>query len=91
VPTEKPRIVLISLQHRPTFDEMYSSLLQKLRSKAKLQRTKKPQSTIHLLSEHPPPSAALITDEALANVSDHAQVWEAVLQYLREGGTCNYG
>ncbi|KAK0717701.1 hypothetical protein B0T26DRAFT_645480, partial [Lasiosphaeria miniovina] len=32
------------------------------------------------------PSAAMIADEA--NNSDYAQVWEAVLQYVREGGTC---
>ncbi|KAK3369417.1 hypothetical protein B0T24DRAFT_632538 [Lasiosphaeria ovina] len=30
----------------------------------------------------------MITDEALANNSDYAQVWEAALQYVREGGTC---
>lgn len=30
----------------------------------------------------------MITDEALANISDYAQIWEAVLQYVRDGGTC---
>ncbi len=67
---------------------MYSPLLDKLRSKARLQRTEKPQSAIRLLSEQPRLSAAMITDEALANNENNVQVWEAVLQYVREGGTC---
>ncbi|KAB5513046.1 hypothetical protein GE09DRAFT_919546, partial [Coniochaeta sp. 2T2.1] len=41
---------------------------------------------ISLLSEQPQPSAVLITDEALTGTKN-ARVWEAVLQYVRQGGT----
>ncbi|KAL8388755.1 hypothetical protein RB599_010080 [Gaeumannomyces hyphopodioides] len=82
----KPRIALISLNFRPFFDETYSSLITELESKARLQRAKKANSAIRLLSEQPQPSAVLITDEALTD-DENAHVWEAVLQYVRQGGT----
>ncbi|KAI5854486.1 hypothetical protein GGS23DRAFT_590703 [Durotheca rogersii] len=82
----RPRIVLISLNWQPYFDEAYGSLLTELGSKASLQRAKKTGSAIRLLSEQPQPYAALITDEALTNAKN-ARVWEAVLQYVRQGGT----
>ncbi|KAK4118040.1 hypothetical protein N657DRAFT_443257 [Parathielavia appendiculata] len=79
----RPQVVLISLNCEPFFDEMYRSLLTELESKASLKRVKEADSAIRLLSEQP--SAALITDEALAN-TENAHVWEAVLQYVRQGG-----
>ncbi|KAI1751922.1 hypothetical protein F4782DRAFT_172809 [Xylaria castorea] len=82
----KPRVALISLNLQPFFDEMYGSLLAELASKANVQRVKKASSAVRLMSEQPPPSAALITDEALTD-NENAHVWEAVLQYVRQGGT----
>ncbi|KAK3366659.1 triacylglycerol lipase [Lasiosphaeria ovina] len=74
-----PRIVLISLNCQPFFDEVYGSLLTELESKASLQRVNEADSAIRLLSEQPQPSAALVTDEALT-AAENARVWEAVLQ-----------
>ncbi|KAL8366642.1 hypothetical protein RB595_010482 [Gaeumannomyces hyphopodioides] len=82
----KPRIALISLNFQPFFDENYSSLITELESRATLQRVKKADSAIRLLSEQPQPSAVLITDEALTG-DENARVWEAVLQHVRQGGT----
>ncbi|KAI1292616.1 hypothetical protein F5Y03DRAFT_19141 [Xylaria venustula] len=82
----KPRIALISLNQKPWFDDVYTSLLNQLSSKATIQRSKKANSALRLLTEEPHPSAVLITDEALTE-DNNAQVWEAVLQYVRQGGT----
>jgi len=82
----KPTILLISLNSHSWFDEMYDTFLTGLESKAIIQRARKGGPTIRRLSEQPPPSAALITDEALTN-EENAHVWEAVLQYVRLGGT----
>lgn len=85
--TTKPRIVLVSLNRQSFFDNMYSSFLGELGSKAAMQRVSKPNSAIRMLSEQPPPSAVLVTDEALAAYKENRHVWEAVLQYVRQGGT----
>ncbi|KAI4865392.1 hypothetical protein F4820DRAFT_420307 [Hypoxylon rubiginosum] len=82
----KPRILLVSLNLASFFDGMYGSLLSQLSSKANVQRVKKAESAIRLLSEDPRPAAVLITDEALT-LKENARVWEAVLQYVRQGGT----
>ncbi|CAK7227990.1 hypothetical protein SCUCBS95973_006731 [Sporothrix curviconia] len=82
----RPRILMISLDYRPFFDELYAPLLTELGSKASLQRVKKAQPAIRLLAEQPQLSVVLITDEALT-VTANARVWEAVLQYVRQGGT----
>jgi hypothetical protein len=82
----KPQILLISLNCQSWFDETYDSLLAGLESKASIQRAKRAGSAIRRLSEQPLPSAVLITDEALTK-KKNAHVWEAVLQYVRQGGT----
>ncbi|KAI0889043.1 uncharacterized protein GGS22DRAFT_152988 [Annulohypoxylon maeteangense] len=82
----RPQILLISLNLQPYFDEIYRSLLTELGTKGKLHRVKKADTAIRLLSENPRPSAVLITDEALTD-QKNAHVWEAVLQYVRQGGT----
>ena len=82
----KPLVLLVSLHHMPYFDEMYGPLLSELKSKATLHRVEEATSAIRLLSEEPPPLAALVTDEALTT-KQNARVWDAVLQYVRQGGT----
>lgn len=82
----RPRIALISLNCQPFFDEQYGPLLTELGLKARLRRVKKADPAVRLLLEQPQLSAALITDEALTD-TDNARVWEAVLQYVRQGVT----
>ncbi|AEO64182.1 ec13d0af-0fdd-4131-8eec-aabb123d2c42 [Thermothielavioides terrestris] len=97
---EQPRVLLISLNLESWFDEMYKPHLDKLRAKARIQRAKTARTALRELSsssssssssstEHPPPAAVLITDAALADpaAGEHAAVLDAVLQYVRRGGT----
>ncbi|KFH42089.1 hypothetical protein ACRE_072090 [Hapsidospora chrysogenum ATCC 11550] len=79
------RVLMISLRKQSFFDDMYGSLLASLNSKANLRRVDHPDEAIHLLSSQP--SAVLVTDEALS-LGENQGVWEAVLQYVRNGGTC---
>ncbi|KAI1126214.1 hypothetical protein F5Y10DRAFT_267347 [Nemania abortiva] len=83
-----PRIVLISLSQilSSAVDKMYASFLSQLVSKATIQQVKEEKAALRLLREDPRPSAVLITDEALAR-DMLAHVWDAVLQYVRRGGT----
>jgi hypothetical protein len=81
----KPLLLLISLNLQPWFDETYGPLIDKICAKAITQRVKTPNGVRHVLSENKP-SAILITDEALTT-RKHAQVWDTVLNYVREGGT----
>ncbi len=80
----RARIVLISLNFQPFFDGIYSSLITELESKTSLQCAIEVESAIRLLSEQPQTSTVLITDEALT-YNENSRVWEAVLQYVRQG------
>jgi hypothetical protein len=80
------RVLLISLNYKGFFDEMFGALLTELSDKAQIQRVKTATSAIRKLSAEPSPSAVLVTDEALCDESN-AHVWEAILQYVRQGGT----
>lgn len=82
----KPRLILISLNFQPYFDDIYGSILAQLRSKANLYHAKEADSAIRLLSDEPTPLVVLITDEALS-INRNVGVWNAVLQYVRHGGT----
>lgn len=85
----RPRVLLISLNLQPYFDEMYDGLIDALSNRAAVQRAKTPQAAIKQLTDANavPPKAVLVTDEALANKRSNAPVWDAVLEYVRAGGT----
>ncbi|PTB40353.1 hypothetical protein M441DRAFT_59125 [Trichoderma asperellum CBS 433.97] len=82
----KPRVLSISLNHQSFFDSMYGSLLTKIRTGSVFQRVEDGESAKRVLLEGPPPHAILITDEALT-LRENAPVWEAVLKYIKQGGT----
>jgi len=92
----KPRILTISLHEKSFFDDMYDSLLSAIMAKANLQRALDADLALRLLRPQPEPqpqpqpkpkpSAVLLTDDALA-LEANAHVWEAVLDYVRQGGT----
>ncbi|KAG0330497.1 hypothetical protein BGZ99_003068 [Dissophora globulifera] len=84
--SETARVVAISLNNQPWFAEMYAPLLTALKSKAEFQQAENSASAIQFLSQLPKPSAVLITDEALT-VRKNSAVWDAVLEYVRGGGT----
>ncbi|KAK1978027.1 hypothetical protein LZ30DRAFT_600051 [Colletotrichum cereale] len=83
-PQPRPRIVAISLNHMPFFDDMYATLFTQPLEKATIQRAKKPASALDLVQQHPPPAAVLLTDSALTEA--HPEVWDAVIAYVRQGG-----
>ncbi|KAJ5601156.1 hypothetical protein N7510_010690 [Penicillium lagena] len=80
------RVLAISLNKEPWFDETYAPLLTAIRSNAEFQRAENSTSAIQFIAQTPKPSAILITDEALTLPENNA-VWEAVLEYIRRGGT----
>ncbi|KAI2612706.1 uncharacterized protein GGS25DRAFT_518391 [Hypoxylon fragiforme] len=82
----KPRVLLVSLQLSPSFDHMYGSFLAKLASRSTIRRVKKEESAIRLLSEEPRFSAVIVTDAA-PSLPENSAVWDAVLEYVRQGGT----
>ncbi|KAH7009919.1 triacylglycerol lipase [Ilyonectria destructans] len=86
IPT-KPGVLLISLEFKSFFDEMYEALLDAFHSKSTIKRVKQANSAISELSREPRPSAVLVTDEGLTT-NENSHVWEAVLQYVRGGGVC---
>lgn len=85
----KPRILLVSLELQPFFDESYATLLDALHSKTTVQRAKTAQGAIRQLTGggSVPIQAVLVTDAALVNDAAHTPVWDAVLKYVRTGGT----
>jgi len=86
MPSGTARVLAISLHNQPWFAEMYAPLLTALRSNAEFQQAENSTSAIRLLSQVPEPSAVLITDEALT-LPQNSAVWDAVLEYVRRGGT----
>ncbi|KAF9425103.1 hypothetical protein BGZ94_007833 [Podila epigama] len=83
--SDAARVLAISLNNQPWFDDMYAPLLAALRSNAEFQRAERAPLAIQLLSQQPEPSAVLITDEALT-ANKNSAVWDAVLDYVRRGG-----
>jgi hypothetical protein len=84
----KPQILLISLDLLPWFDDVYSSLIDQLHDKATIQRARKGHSAIRRLYEDPP-KVVLVTDAAITT-KRYANVWDALLAYVRDGGIAVY-
>lgn len=82
----KPRVLAISLANRPFFEELQGSLVAKIKARSVYQCVEDGQSAKRVLLEDPPPNAVLIPDEALT-LKEYASVWDAVLNYIRQGGT----
>jgi hypothetical protein len=81
----KPRVLSLSLCHRPFFDATYARLFTKIKASSTFQRVEDGEYAIRLLQGDQKPYAILITDEALT-LTKNAPVWNAVLKYVRLGG-----
>ncbi|ATY60337.1 transcription factor [Cordyceps militaris] len=79
-------VLAISLANQSWFDKMYGPVIAGIKSRTELQQTSDAASALRLLSQVPAPSTVLITDHALA-LKENATVWNAVLKYVRGGGT----
>ncbi|KAM3475807.1 hypothetical protein MY5147_003559 [Beauveria neobassiana] len=84
--TKMAPVLAISIENQSRFDEMYAPLLTVIKSKTEFQQTEDATSALRLLSQRPPPSTVLITDQALT-LPENAAVWTAVLNYVAGGGT----
>lgn len=82
----KPRVLLISLNNQPFFDDMFANLINAISDRAQMQRAKKAAPAIRALAEDPRPAAVLVTDEGLT-LAKNAAVWDSVLAYVCGGGT----
>jgi len=84
-PPSKPRVMLLSLDHQPFFDEIYTDLIDALSRKAQIQRTTKPAPAVRLLT-HEPPYAVIVTDPGISDPENIA-VLQKLKQYQGSGGT----
>lgn len=80
------RIVTVALNSEPSFEEWYAPLLATVKSKTEYSKVEDAESAITVLARRPPPSAVLIPDEGLTG-NDSLAEWDAVLKYIRIGGT----
>ncbi|KAJ5784809.1 uncharacterized protein N7503_010021 [Penicillium pulvis] len=83
-----PRILIICSCHESYFERRWDRLLPSLRSKATVEflNNPNPDVIVQLLADEPMPSAILITDEGLY-LNNHAHLWDAVLNCVRQGCT----
>jgi hypothetical protein len=85
---DQPRILLLSLRLESFFDTSYKPYLDRLAAKARVQRVKHAPAAIRQLTstQQPPPTAVLVTDAAIVE-PQHDDVYDALLAYIRQGGT----
>ena len=89
-PTSSHSVLLISLDKQPLFDDMYSQVLAKLRSKADVTEVTHIASAMqHLLVVHQY-AAVIVTDPGLMDKGFIA-VQEKLVDYARAGGTVIFG
>jgi hypothetical protein len=89
-PTSSHSVLLISLNKQPFFDDMYSQVMAKLRSKADVTEVTHIASAMqHLLVAHQY-AAAVVTDPEVMDKGFIA-VQEKLVDYARAGGTVVFG
>lgn len=81
----RPTILFVSLEHESWFEEMYASLIDKISSKAAIQRAKKPDAFMRYM-QATRPSAILLTDGALSR-GKNSNVLDKLIEYTKSGGT----
>lgn len=82
--SEKPKLLLLALEHQPWFDEMYENFLDTLLESYQLQRAKTPAGALRILSSlDSKPTAVLLTDPGART---HANVMDTLVEYAQSGG-----
>ncbi|KAF6804871.1 triacylglycerol lipase-like protein [Colletotrichum sojae] len=81
----KPLVLSIALDFGASIERMHGALIRHLREKANFEQPEEVDEIISALRQNPAPSAVLIMDQSVAN--DFPEVWDAVLAYVRAGGT----
>ncbi|CAM6099301.1 unnamed protein product [Calypogeia fissa] len=82
-----PRVLLISLEKQPHFDESYADLLAALRAKSEMLEATSPQIALDFLGLPTPIAAVLVTDPGLIHNNKFIKLLSKVVAYAREGGT----
>lgn len=83
---QRPRVLVISIVYVSWIEELYTFMLDAIRSKAELHHATESLDAFIKLSSRPPPNAVIVTDEAVT-IEKYAPLRNGVLQYIREGGT----
>ncbi|KAH8589799.1 U1biquitin-specific peptidase-like protein [Bisporella sp. PMI_857] len=90
LPTFSHSVLLISLDKQPFFDDMYSQVMAKLRSKADVTEVTHIASAMkHLLAAHQF-AAVIVTDPEVMD-NGFVAVQEKLVDYARAGGTVIFG
>ncbi|KAJ5805117.1 hypothetical protein N7474_011004 [Penicillium riverlandense] len=84
-PQGQPEILLISLEKPHTFDHKYKNLINYFGKVSNLRQAWRAEEVYWILSDIPL-KAVLLTDRALTG-KKHGKVRDAVLEYVRGGGT----
>jgi hypothetical protein len=84
VPASPKTITAISLNQQPWFYDRFGGLMDSIESKVAFEATTSKAAALSKLTERP--DVVLITDEGITEL-ENAQVWDAVLEYIRGGGT----
>jgi hypothetical protein len=69
--TTSPRILLLSLDRQPFFDDMYERLIDTLVSKATIQRASKPTAALNYLSTTTPTRIVVTSGRKCPSASDY--------------------
>lgn len=85
--TNVPSILLISLNPGSYFYRTSGTLLSQLGSEVNVENVKSLDLAAGLLDGKRSFTAVLMMDEALSAINN-ARLWEALLRYIRQGGTC---
>ncbi|KAF7503139.1 hypothetical protein GJ744_004281 [Endocarpon pusillum] len=83
--SERPTILLLSLEELDFWDEMYSELVNAMAAKATIRRATKPLNAINYLTNNTP-DAIIVTDPAIVE-HESDLVSQKVVEYVRGGGT----
>ncbi|KAJ5604631.1 hypothetical protein N7510_009785 [Penicillium lagena] len=84
-PQIQPEILLVSLEKPHTFDHEYKSLINHFGKISNLRQAWRADEVYWILSDIPL-KAVILTDRALTS-KKHEKVRDAVLEYVRDGGT----
>lgn len=89
--TSRTSILLVSLDRQPFFDNMYSEVLAKLRSKVTMTEVTHIASALHHLSQAEKLYNAVVVTDPSVMEPDMLAVQEKLVDYVQDGGTVILG
>jgi hypothetical protein len=86
----RPKVILLSLQSQLEWQEVFETLLNKVKAKADIEEVTSATEATALLTGNRRPSVVIATDGALTRRKFSKQQTEAI-QYVQDGGTLIFG